>query len=74
MRKLQFLIFVLLTLGISACATNQKVASQYPPDLSSKYIYAVEKEAHARNTRVYWVNAPSNEELEARLDKGSDKG
>lgn len=74
MRKLQFLILVLLAFGVSACATNPKAASKYPPDLRSKYIYAVEKEAEVRNTRVYWINTPSNAELENRLGKGSDKG
>ena len=66
------LILILAAFG-SGCAPTQEAVESYPPDLRSKYIAALEKEAAESYTRIYWVKAPSNEQLESRLRQRSPK-
>lgn len=67
MKTLLLMLSSLLLLGLGGCATQPEAAAQYPPDLRSKYIHAIEKDADSRFTRVYWVKAPSNQEIQNRL-------
>jgi hypothetical protein len=72
--KLQRIAIVpVLAVAVSACATAPSTGGGAEPDLSSKYIHAVERAATQRATTVLWVNPPSNEQVAERLGRDSNK-
>ena len=73
MKKTFFMLILILAVFGSGCAPTQEAVDSYPPDLRSKYIAALEKEAAESYTKIYWVKAPSSEQLESRLRQRSPK-
>ena len=72
MKTRMILLTLALALGLGGCAAKPEAVEKYPADLRSKYIHAIEKDADTRFTRVYWVRAPSNQELENMLVQKDD--
>ena len=69
-KRLTLLLLVpFLITGLGACAPTPEAVEMYPPDLKSKYRYALTRDAEERGVRIYWVRTPSNEEVRQRLKK-----
>lgn len=69
MKSYRLLSLALPAVLVAGCAATPEASHQYPPDLKSKYIHAVERKAASSFTKVYWVHAPTNEEVERKLRK-----
>jgi hypothetical protein len=69
MKKTLFMLIIILAVVGSGCAAKQEAIEQYPPDLRSQYINAIEKAAQSRATTIYWIKAPTNEEIESRISR-----
>ncbi len=72
MKLLQFMLILLLAAMLGACQTTAEQQALAPADLKTKYMNAVQSDAEKRATRIYWIQAPSNEEIAARLAENSD--
>lgn len=74
MKLARFSLILLLALGVAACANTQNLDfSDREPGLKEKYVYAVNRDAQSRATRVYWVNYPSDNEVAERFGLDDDE-
>ena len=74
MKILRTFVIMLLALLIGACASTSQDLNyaDKEPGLKEKYVYAINRDAQTRATRVYWVNYPTDEEVAERFGKDDD--